>query len=213
MHKTLINLVQKAKKFIFDFDGVLADSEFFQLQIWQEIIDEFKLPKDNIHISLIAGLDDRDAIENLVDGFSNDAYQQLVEEKQKRCAARAAEVQPVAGMQQFLEAMKADKNFYICSNSYAREIVPLIKKFYSGIEFIHILGKGDFARGKPHPDPYLKLLQIAQLQPDSCLVFEDSLAGIRAAKSAGLQVIYVDRYGIPIADTPACTDLSALLIH
>ena len=211
MNQTLLNLLQKAKNFIFDFDGVLADSEFFQLSIWQELVQEAGFASNNFHISAIAGIDDRMAIENLVPGLSIEIYQVFVDEKQKRCAARAAEIQPVDGMRGFLRHNAGKKFFYICSNSYAKEIIPFTVQHFAGIDFLHILGKGDFPRAKHHPDPYLQLLHIAQLQPQDCVVFEDSEAGVQAAKSAGLPVVYLNRYGIALADTPSFCDLSSLI--
>ncbi len=49
----------------------------------------------------------------------------------------------------------------------------------------------DVTQGKPHPEPYLKAAAGLDLAPDTCLVFEDSPAGITAAKAAGMQVVGV----------------------
>jgi HAD superfamily hydrolase (TIGR01509 family) len=55
--------------------------------------------------------------------------------------------------------------------------------FYAGFE--------DYENGKPEPDGYLKAARTLQVDPKKCLVFEDSIVGIQAAKNAGMTVIAV----------------------
>ncbi len=50
-----------------------------------------------------------------------------------------------------------------------------------------ILWSGMYERSKPHPDPYLKALEVSQVDPSEVLVIEDSKRGLQAAKEAGLQ--------------------------
>ena len=53
------------------------------------------------------------------------------------------------------------------------------------------LGFEDYENGKPEPDGYLKAADALQVDPKKCLVFEDSIPGIQAAKNAGMAVIAV----------------------
>jgi HAD superfamily hydrolase (TIGR01509 family) len=57
--------------------------------------------------------------------------------------------------------------------------------------FQFVLLSGDYARSKPHPDPYLMALERSGLHPDECLVVEDSARGLAAACSAGLRCVVV----------------------
>jgi len=50
-----------------------------------------------------------------------------------------------------------------------------------------VLAQGDYARGKPEPDPYLRAVERLGVAGDRCLVIEDSERGLRAAKAAGLR--------------------------
>jgi 16S rRNA pseudouridine516 synthase len=50
----------------------------------------------------------------------------------------------------------------------------------------------DVAKGKPAPDIYLKVAQELQVEPKDCLVFEDLVLGITAAKDAGMEVCAVE---------------------
>lgn len=57
--------------------------------------------------------------------------------------------------------------------------------------FHAILAQGDYPRGKPHPDPYLKAAEALGIDPVHCLALEDSHNGVRAASSAGMMTIMV----------------------
>ena len=55
--------------------------------------------------------------------------------------------------------------------------------------FEHIVGKVDVTHGKPHPEVYLRCLELLGMAAENCIVFEDSKAGIQSARSAGIRVV------------------------
>jgi beta-phosphoglucomutase-like phosphatase (HAD superfamily) len=57
--------------------------------------------------------------------------------------------------------------------------------------FQEIVGQGDYERGKPAPDPFLKAAERLGVKPGLCLALEDSHNGIRSASSAGMMTIMV----------------------
>jgi len=57
--------------------------------------------------------------------------------------------------------------------------------------FHTIVAHGDYARGKPHPDPFLKAADRLGVEPSLCLALEDSHNGVRAASSAGMMTVMV----------------------
>ena len=68
--------------------------------------------------------------------------------------------------------------------------------------FDYILRKEDVKKKKPDPEIYLKVLDHYQVSPEGCLVFEDSLQGILAAKNAGIETVNVyDKYSDKDRDT------------
>jgi len=60
-----------------------------------------------------------------------------------------------------------------------------------GERFHAIVAQGDYARGKPHPDPYLTAAERLGVDPAACLALEDSHNGVRAAHAAGMMTIMV----------------------
>jgi HAD superfamily hydrolase (TIGR01509 family) len=57
--------------------------------------------------------------------------------------------------------------------------------------FQTIIARGDYARGKPHPDPFLKAAERLGIEPASCVALEDSHHGVRSASGAGMMTIMV----------------------
>jgi HAD superfamily hydrolase (TIGR01509 family) len=57
--------------------------------------------------------------------------------------------------------------------------------------FHAVIARGDYIRGKPHPDPFLRAADVLKRPPARCLVLEDSHNGIRAAHAAGMTAIMV----------------------
>ena len=58
-------------------------------------------------------------------------------------------------------------------------------------QFHFVVAQGDYARGKPNPDPFLKAAEKLETAPENCLALEDSSNGVRAASAAGMMTIMV----------------------
>ena len=67
--------------------------------------------------------------------------------------------------------------------------------------FQFTISADDVTRTKPFPDPYLEAAKRMEVEPRSCVVFEDSLTGIASAKSAGCAVVAVPHY-VDVAQAP-----------
>jgi HAD superfamily hydrolase (TIGR01509 family) len=72
--------------------------------------------------------------------------------------------------------------------------------------FETIIARGDYSRGKPHPEPFLKAAQRLGVEPESCVALEDSYHGVRAASGAGMMTIMVPDL------LPATTEIEDLCV-
>jgi HAD superfamily hydrolase (TIGR01509 family) len=77
--------------------------------------------------------------------------------------------------------------------------------------FAVVVSSDEVAHGKPAPDVYLETARRLGHDPATCLVVEDSLNGVRAAKSAGMTVVLVPNHSIPPA--PGARELADLVLE
>ena len=101
----------------------------------------------------------------------------------------------------------------IASSSPRKIIDFVIKQFKLKPYFKIIVSGDDFKKSKPHPEIFLKAASALQLDVKECVVFEDSLAGVQAAKAGGFLCVGIDRHNHPenykLADLYV-TDLTSL---
>jgi beta-phosphoglucomutase-like phosphatase (HAD superfamily) len=85
--------------------------------------------------------------------------------------------------------------------------------------FHAVIAAGDYARGKPHPDPFLTAARRLGVAPADCLALEDSHNGVRAAAAAGMMTVMVpdllpatpEMRALTVAVVDSLHDVAALL--
>lgn len=180
---------------LFDFDGVLVDSEPVHYACWLEVLKPFNisLPWDE-YCARCIGLSDREMARFLyLRADPPITVEQLwAEYPRKKQMARdrmlAAEVftSEVASM---LHGLSARYKLGVVTSSGRTEVEPILEK--AGV--LPLLGTtvygSDVQRHKPAPDPYL--LALERLQVTHALVVEDSQFGVEAGRAAGLDVLHI----------------------
>lgn len=100
------------------------------------------------------------------------------------------DIKPMDGLADFLEKLDDEKLPRAIATSAPRSNVDFtLSKTGLGRFFGTILDDTFVEQGKPHPDIYLKTAKALNFEPDRCVVFEDSLAGVDSARSAGCKVV------------------------
>ena len=180
---------------LFDFDGVLVDSEPVHWRCWNQILAPFGafLEWDRYCAHCI-GVSDREMIATLCAQFDpplpfDDVWAQY---PVKRDLFRGLMIEAgavKADVVELIRELHSSHLLAVVTSSGQREVEPILE--LSGIS--PYLGTavygGDVRRLKPAPDPYL--LAIARLGVHRALVVEDSDAGLAAARAAGLDVLHV----------------------
>ncbi len=175
---------------IFDCDGVIVDSEIVATRISLRMLAPFGYTADELtHAERYAGLLEQDILIRLRGEeklpIPEDFGGKIVAEIQ---AHMFEELQPVPGMPELLRAL--DQPLVVVSNSrvdHVRRSLAL-----AGVADLvgdRIFSAEQVAQPKPHPDVYLHALGRLNFDPEATLVVEDSVAGVMAAKAAGLTVI------------------------
>jgi sugar-phosphatase len=88
----------------------------------------------------------------------------------------------------------------IVSGNSRDDVAEAVDHLQIGSKLAFYLGCEDYAPGKPAPACFLLAADRLQLPPAECVVFEDSAAGVRAAKAAGMTCIALARPGMPQQD-------------
>jgi HAD superfamily hydrolase (TIGR01509 family) len=176
---------------VFDFDGVLADSEMLANTVLAGIVSELGVPttpEDSLRtymgkrsdevIAAIAGVIGRP----LPDGFHEDF--------QARTLARLRrDLRLVAGARAYIEAFQHVPRCIASSSSPDRlalclEVLDLNSLFGS-----NVYSASEVPRGKPHPDIFLHAADRMGIDPRTAIVIEDSVSGVQAGIAAGMTVI------------------------
>lgn len=180
---------------VFDFDGVLVDSEPAHLRAYQEVLSAvgITLTREEYYTRLL-GYDDEAVFTRIAEwhGWPIDARQTaaLIAEKTRVFEAMmlaASGLYP--GVVECIERMASAFPLGIASGSYRHEIEAVLARHDLGRHFRFIVGSGDTPASKPAPDPYARAAVLHGLAPAACLAIEDSHWGIESAKSAGLMCI------------------------
>lgn len=194
---------------IFDFDGVITDSEGLHLRAFNGSLEPFGVEittKDYYQNYL--GFTDFDCYKALVDNGLLKVEQRQIPDIIKRKSAIFEELtktegRTIEGVQVFLEMLERnDVPMAICSGALLAEIELMLDEAKLRHYFKTIVSADHVKKGKPDPEGFLLALQrlsdgcMPPLTADQCVVIEDSHWGLQAANAAGMHTIAVtNSYG------------------
>lgn len=173
---------------IFDFDGTVADTTPLHAAAFSEVLAPLGIEVD---YSCIAGLKTLDAMRQCLNGagrvLDEAALAALVTAKQQSVRQMIGHaLQPLPGVDGFLRwARPRYRLAMVTSGSRCTVSLALGQLGYSGW-FDPLICADDVRQAKPDPEGFLAVLRITGIPLNEALVFEDSLAGVMAAKNARL---------------------------
>ena len=176
---------------IFDFDGVIADSEVLANTVLAEIVTELGVPTtlEDAYRNYMGKrfLEVIAAIEQSVGRTLPPSFGQ-------QCQARTLErfrqeLAPIAGAREFIAKFIDVPRCIASSSSPDRLAVCLEVLGMTALFDGRVFSASNVARGKPHPDIFLHAAAEMGVSPRDCIVIEDSASGVIAGRSAGATVI------------------------
>lgn len=180
---------------IFDMDGVLVISNPAHLQAWREFGAQRGIHiTDEMYYRAISGRRNDEALEELFPGrFSLEERLRLAEEKEAYYRERfAPHLDPVPGVVDLVRGLAAREIPLALATSGPRENAELITRQLGIRDLFRVMVTGlDVAEAKPNPAIFLEAARRLGTSPASCIVFEDSPAGVEAAVRAGARCIAV----------------------
>jgi len=189
------------KAILWDMDGVLADTSPLHFQTWELVLSEQGIPFDRQKFQHIFGLKNYDILPYLVGKPLQAHWIKLVAD-QKEAAFRQALVghlRPLPGVLDWLEHFQTwGCKQAVASSAPPENIDALVDELGIRRYFEVLVNPGDLP-GKPNPDVFLLAASTVGISPQDCLVIEDSIVGVEAARRAGMHCIAVTTTNPPEA--------------
>ena len=200
------------KAIIFDLDGTLVQTEIVKAHSYakaiallsgnavteDEVIQNFKnyvgLSRNDVAKNLVRDYKDKlnfqsDNIEEMEDALIEkrlEIYNSMLEDPSvlpKYCCTMTMG---------FLRTVKQDNYFTgLATMSHCMQVEKVLAITNIKDQFNHVITRDEIENAKPHPEIYIRMKNKLKVEPDECIVIEDSVAGIKAALSAQMNVFAV----------------------
>ena len=189
---------------IFDFDGVITDSEILHLRAFNHVLGRFgfQIAKEDYYLQYL-GFSDVDCFKTLADEGKIRLDQGILEELVERKNRIFEELVKndggiMDGVRDFLYMLRAGSvPMAICSGALLAEIELILERARLRDYFENIVSAEHVSKGKPDPQGFLLSLERLnadrpeRITPGKCVVIEDSHWGLQAAKSAGMRTVAI----------------------
>ena len=186
---------------IFDFDGVVADSEPVAISVATAYANElgYPLTLDQGFAAFVGrrASEVRALIEEQTGASIPDFESTLLD---RTIAAFKKELMPILGVREFILAHNRIPRCIASSSAHRRLEASLAKIDLLDVFAGRVFSADDVSRGKPFPDLFLFAARQMGVAPERALVIEDSPHGIQAAKTAGMTAIGLVAGGHAVAD-------------
>jgi HAD superfamily hydrolase (TIGR01509 family) len=176
---------------IFDLDGVLADSEPWWNQIDSQLLAEYGVTYRGQYHRDVLGVNYRLAVEFYKEAFGLSAPTEELMRRRGEIAVDffANRVGLFPSSKTVLEQLRQiNLRLAVATSSVSASARPFLNRHGLTAFFDVIVTGEEIERGKPEPDIYLRAAEKLGVPADACLVIEDALSGIAAAKAAGMRV-------------------------
>ena len=180
------------KGFIFDLDGVIVDTAKYHYLAWRKLAESIGVSFTEKENEQLKGVSRIKSLEKILEwgnktiseddfmklmAIKNDDYLTYINKMDKQ------EILP--DVERVLNLL-IKKSQGIALGSASKNARTILKKVDLIHHFEAIVDGNDVIKGKPNPEVFLKAAQALKIQPNQCIVFEDSVAGIQAANSANM---------------------------
>ena len=186
--------INNIKSIIFDMDGVIFDTELVYLEIWSKVFEKYGYKLQKEVYAEVLGTGRENVKKVFLNNYGNELpIDKMYREKDEDLEKAVDKGIPLKqGAYEILSYLK-NNNYKIALATSASKERALKQLRYADIEkfFDVIVSRDDVKETKPNPDIFLKAAKKLNVNPNECIVIEDSSAGIKAAFNAGMAGIHV----------------------
>ena len=183
------------KGFLFDLDGVIVDTAVFLFQAWRRLAQKLGGDFTEEQNEQLKGVSRVDSLKKIIEwtgaSVSDEEFQTLMIEKNEWYLELVQGLGPqdaLPGALNFLQTAY-DQGIKIALGSASKNAPMILEKLGITPLFTAIIDGNNVVNGKPHPEVFLKGAEALGLEPSECVVFEDSIAGVQAAKTGGMSSV------------------------
>ncbi|MCO6360973.1 beta-phosphoglucomutase [Roseivirga pacifica] len=189
--------IANTKACIFDLDGVIVDTVPAHFVAWKSIADELGVPfneEDNEHLKGVSRIDSMKKILSM--GNLTKTEQEILELTQRKndiyveIISKMTPADILPGVTDFIQLLK-DNGVKIAIGSSSKNTPVILKCVGLQNEFEAIVDGNGVTHSKPDPEVFLKGAEALGVAPAECVVFEDAISGVEAAKRGGMKCIGV----------------------
>jgi len=187
------------KAAIFDLDGVIVNTVPLHFKAWQNMFNEYgKEFTFEDYKQKVDGIPRTDGARAILTDLSDDELKKAADKKQGYFLEylNKEEIPVYNTTTDLVKALKReDLKRGVISSS--KNCLSILKKVKLDDLFDVIITGNDITKGKPDPQVFFMAAEKMSVEPKDCVVFEDAVLGVEAAKRAGMKCVGIDRYGKP----------------
>jgi beta-phosphoglucomutase family hydrolase len=186
----MITITPETQALIFDCDGTLADSMPLHYLAWQETVNTFggQFPEKLFYDTGGMPSEQIVTILNEMFGYQFDPHQ-IAAEKETCFLQHVADIKPIQPVVAIAKEYHGRLPMAVATGGILNVAQHVLGAIGLASFFDTIVTREDVTHGKPAPDTFLEAARRLKADPRYCLVFEDSDAGLEAARRAGMQGI------------------------
>ena len=189
------------KAFIFDLDGIIVDTAKYHFKSWKIISKNFGFELSKTQNELLKGVSREKSLDRIlswggisIDRFEKKKYLEKKNELYKGFISNLSQMDILPGVIKLLD-FAAIKDIPIALGSASKNAHQILKKLGIKDKFKVIIDGNLTSKSKPHPEVFLKGAKMLGVNPKEVIVFEDSIAGVKAANKAKMVSVAICKCG------------------
>lgn len=193
------NNMAKIKACIFDLDGVIVDTAVYHYKAWRRLANELGFDFSEAQNEELKGISRIESLKIILNWGnvqkSDEQINELATQKNNWYVEMISKMTPneiLPGAREFLQLTKS--NQYLTALGSASKNSETILKQIGLMHYFDVLVDGNkVTKSKPNPEVFLVGAQELGVQPHECVVFEDAIAGVQAAKKGGMLAVGIGK--------------------
>jgi len=187
------------KAFLFDLDGVIVDTAIYHYQAWRAMANSLGFDISEEFNEKLKGISRMDSLDIILEHgnveLSDEKKIELATQKNTnylQLVSKMTQADILPGVTDFFVQLKKE-NIKTALGSVSKNAGLILERIGMLGDFDAIIDGNKIIKGKPDPEVFLKGAEELGFSPAECLVFEDAVAGVDAAKAGGMKAIGIGK--------------------